>query len=234
MRELCLNCLRPQKACFCSKVDSFETQTKFIILMHPKESKKSFLGTGRLSHTALKNSQIIVGVNFDEDPQVQAILNNNSNECILLYPGESSINLSRETLPVTPKQRIIFILDGTWPCAKKMMRKSTSLHDLPRVSFETKKTSEFIIKHQPANYCLSTIESIYVLLSELEEQKLEDTKGKKQTLLQALENLVQFQIKCANDPSLQNFKRFKERADVLPRERVASKKWEKRKVCFQD
>src|SRR5690606_29197508 len=156
-------CRRPEVACFCDELISFDTNARFIILMHPKEAKKERLGTGRLSHLLLKNSEIIVGENFDHNKGVQEILCDQKNECLVRYHGPLAHNISESSLQIK-KRLVIFVIDGTWPCAKSMMRDSKTLHYVPKLSFTPEKESLFQIKQQPAKECLSTIESFYYLL----------------------------------------------------------------------
>ena len=232
-RQLCLKCLRPVSSCFCSRLSPVPTQSKIILLMHPKEAKRSHLGTGRLAKSILPNAEIIVGENFDSNEKVQNILNSSDFFPMLLYPGERSINLSKDQL-IIPEERIpvIFVLDGTWPCAKSMMRDSHSLHSIMRISFDSSVESKFIIRQQPERYCLSTIESIYHLLCGLEIQGVEQLGQSKEELNKALQLLVDYQLECARDPSRNHY-----RAGTSykpPEQRRRSKKWSQRQVCFLD
>ena len=133
--------------------------------MHPMEFKKEKVGTGRFSHLILKNSEILVDINFDTNKRLQEILSDDSYETFLLYPGDVTIDLGTDELKnKTTKKSQFIVIDGTWPCAKKMMKLSTSLHDIPRVSFRADRVSEFKVKHQPMPGCLSTVESIHQVL----------------------------------------------------------------------
>jgi len=139
--------------------------------MHPKEYKKEKNGTGHMTQLQLENSEIIVGVDFTNNKRVNEILENSAS--FLLYPGNDSFNLStRESTEVNSfmgNNANIFILDGTWPCARKMLKLSTNLQALKRVSFDNEIKSKFIIKQQPAPLCLSTIESVYTVLNLLKQ-----------------------------------------------------------------
>lgn len=234
-RSMCYKCCRPKKACFCYLLEPFTTFVHFCFLMHPKEAKLSHVGTGRMTHCALKNSTIIVGENFDQSTEVQQILHNPELYPMLLYPGESSTNLSRQKIEKASfngRRPVIFILDGTWPCAKSMMRDTLSLHSIPRLSFDVDSTSRYLIRHQPAKYCLSTIESVYKLLSLLEKHEIERNLDSKEKMLEALDKLVEFQRQCALDPSLNHYRGRKKGFKEVS-ERVNAKRWEHRKVCFE-
>jgi DTW domain-containing protein YfiP len=203
--------------------------------MHPLEAKKSHIGTGRMAHVALKNSEIIVDNDFDDNPRFNTLLSSPEFFPILLYPGIDSINVNEDTIDhkeFKGKTPLIFILDGTWPCAKTMMKNTKKLHDLPKMSFSISKVSKFAIKHQPAKYCLSTIESIYYLLEGLEEQKLEDIGTVKETLLTALAATVEFHKKCASDPTMNNYTRDSKGPKPI-KERVDSIKWKTRNICYK-
>lgn len=228
----CLNCFRSTKSCFCQSIISFPTNSEFIILLHPKEAKKQRVGTGRISNLFLKESKIIIGEEFSDNSQVNNLLKSPVYFPVMLYPGEKSHDISQYpiSLPMD-KKLLIFILDGTWPCAKSMMRRSLNLQKLPRISFKITQLSRFVIKQQPAKYCLSTIESIYYLLTELEKCGLENLNNKHLALLTALDQMVNFQLKCINDPNLIGYRRQPTGSTRIKKE---SKKWIHRRICFEE
>ncbi|WBX74108.1 DTW domain-containing protein [Tenacibaculum pacificus] len=166
--------------------------------MHPKEYKKEKNGTGRMTNLQLENSEIIVGVDFTNNKRVNEILNKENNSSFLLYPGEDTFNLSvkksSDIISFMGDNPHIFILDGTWPCARKMLKLSKNLQKLKRVSFDNKIKSKFTIKQQPAPLCLSTIESVYTVLNLLNQSELEqcDTKN----FLVPFEKMIVHQIEC--------------------------------------
>ena len=101
----------------------------------------------------LENSEIIVGVDFTNNKRVNEILAKETSSSFLLYPGKENFNLSTrkgsEINSFMGNNPHIFLLDGTWPCARKMLKLSKNLHELKRVSFDNKIKSKFIIKQQP-------------------------------------------------------------------------------------
>ncbi|MFP5384600.1 MAG: tRNA-uridine aminocarboxypropyltransferase [Bacteriovoracia bacterium] len=228
--NLCLKCRRRLLTCVCEKLRPFETNSRFIILMHPMEFKKEKVGTGRFSHLILNNSEIIVDINFDENLRLQEILKDSDYETYLLYPGYETIDLGTDELKIKLLKRPQFIvIDGTWPCAKKMMKLSTSLHHLPRVSFNTKRESEFKVKHQPLPGCLSTVESIHQVLLDLNRMGVEETLSKEENLMEVFRHTVNQQIELAQDPNRQGYRK---KAFSSPSERKISKKWESRLLFF--
>ncbi|WP_239710146.1 tRNA-uridine aminocarboxypropyltransferase [Tenacibaculum piscium] len=200
-RITCYKCMMPSSSCICKHTNNLQTKTRFIILMHPKEYKKEKNGTGRMTNLQLENSEIIVGVDFTNNKRVNEIISKEKNSSFLLYPGEDSLNLSvsepAEISLFIGDNPHIFILDGTWPCARKMLKLSKNLQKLKRVSFDNKIKSKFSIKQQPAPLCLSTIESVYTVLNLLNQSNLEqcDTKS----FLLPFEKMIAHQIECMLD-----------------------------------
>lgn len=149
-----------------------------------------------MTQLQLENSEIIVGVDFTDNKRVNEILSSENNHSFLLYPGKDSFNLSTrksaETISFMGGNPHLFILDGTWPCARKMLKLSKNLQKLNRVSFDEKIISKFVIKQQPSALCLSTIESVHTVLNLLKENKMEqcDTKG----FLIPFEKMIEYQI----------------------------------------
>src|SRR5688572_6001260 len=60
----CYTCFWLKQSCRCPLITPFATDMRFVILMHTKEAKQAKLGTGRITHATLINSEIIVGVDF--------------------------------------------------------------------------------------------------------------------------------------------------------------------------
>jgi DTW domain-containing protein YfiP len=228
-RKVCNRCRRTLNACLCDSITEIKTQTKFVLLMHPMEAKKEKVGTGRLTHASLPNSEIIMGIDFTKDPRVNELINDDSKSCFVMYPGAQAINISSEKFEFnqSKKELVVFIIDATWPCAKKMMKLSLNLLDLPRLCFNPEVKSRFAIKQQPMDYCLSTIESVHYFLSALEKQGLEKLHGIQENLLGTLKALVDYQLACEKDPSRQTYRR---NSFTPEEERRKSVKWDSRSL----
>ena len=199
-REICYKCYRPKTSCICEHlINPISTNTKFVILMHPKEFRKTKNGTGHMTNNSLENCELYVGIDFTNHKRVNELLNNKTYEAFILYPDVNSIKLNTQKLP-NEKKALIFIIDSTWPCSKKILRLSINLHNLRKVSFEHNKSSQFKIKTQPNQYCLSTIESTLCLLEQLNLQNIENIPSKSlENFLKPFEQMVDYQVKCAFD-----------------------------------
>lgn len=228
----CYKCMRPSSTCICKHINPFQTKTRFIILMHPKEYKKEKNGTGHMTKLQLKNSEIIVGIDFTNNKRVNEILNQEQSSSFLLYPGKDNFNLSiRESSEINSFMGTnphIFILDGTWPCARKMLKLSKNLQNLKRVSFDNKIKSKFIIKQQPNSLCLSTIESVYTVLNLLKEGDLEQCETK--DFLIPFEKMIEHQLEYLLNPNSKNYSSTAKKT-IIPKDMY--KKSTERNIIFE-
>ena len=224
--------MRPSSTCICKHISPLLTKTRFIILMHPKEYKKEKNGTGHMTKLQLENSEIIVGVDFTNNKRVNELLNKDNSCSFLLYPGKDNFNLSvRKSSEINSfmgNNPHIFILDGTWPCARKMLKLSTNLQKLKRVSFDNKIKSKFIIKQQPEPLCLSTIESVYTVINLLKEGDLEQCETK--DFLIPFEKMIEYQLESILNPNNKNYRSTANR-EINPK--TMYKKDSERSIIFE-
>lgn len=179
----------------CDYITPIETKTKFVLLMHPKEFKKTKNGTGHFTNLSLKNSEIYVGIDFTNHEIINALINDEENTCYVLYPSDESINLNKTSITKEGKQIVIFLIDATWPCSRAMLRESPNLDALPKVSFTHEKSSNFIFKQQPKSYCLSTMESTLCVLELLNKHHDETLDAKAlNNFLRPFEKMVEYQL----------------------------------------
>ncbi|AXX92668.1 DTW domain-containing protein [Malaciobacter molluscorum LMG 25693] len=196
-RDFCYKCNRPQSSCMCKYIDSFETNTKFVILMHPKEHRKTKNGTGKITSLQLKNSEIFVGIDFSNNIKINNYIKNY--DCFVLYPDKSAIQLNFTSIKKqkSKKKILLFIIDSTWPCSKRMLKLSKNLNNLQKVSFISEQLSNFKFKTQPEHYCLSTIESTKTILELLNNHNIESIeKSKLDNFLLPFEKMVDYQLSC--------------------------------------
>jgi DTW domain-containing protein YfiP len=164
-RRSCLVCRRPATACYCALIKPFNSHPRFVILIQPREAKHR-LGTGRMAHLCVANSALIEGIDFSRHKQVEEIIHDPNVFSVLLYPEMSSMDLSRladqrTTLVPAGKEIVVFVPDGTWKTARKMVRLSRNLNTIPRVSFDPPTRSMYRIRRQPRPNFYCTLEAIH-------------------------------------------------------------------------
>lgn len=201
-RKLCFTCIQPEFGCYCSAIEKVDSKINFIILIHPIEVRRR-IATGRMSHLCLENSQLIAGQDYSNHPQVNQLIADSTSHSVILYPGVNSINLTplnisqRQELFPKGKRLNIFVIDGTWATAKKMVRQSENLRTLPRICFSPEKPSNFRVRKQPDPLYYSTIEAIHHTI-ELVGPTQGFAIGERQhdKLLKVFDLMVERQIEC--------------------------------------
>ncbi len=87
---------------------------------------------------------------------------------VLLFPEENAFK------PDSPELRaldsvILVVLDGTWDEAKKIYAWSPPLKSMPKLTLDIDAKSQYVVKTQPNDKCLSTVESVAYALNHLEQ-----------------------------------------------------------------
>ncbi len=211
------------------------SRTKFVFLMHPHEVKKVKAGTGRFTALSFADAEIVVGVEFDRDPRVASLLADPAYRPMLLYPGTGAKDLSKGELSAEElggKRLLVFLLDATWSLAKKMLKLSPRLQALPRLMFTPTAKSRWVIKQQPSELCLSTLEATHELMIALEKSGL-DRYERPEQLLTVFMAMQKFQVDCASDPEKMSYRRG---ATAYSRERKPTRQSPKaqRRLFFRD
>jgi DTW domain-containing protein YfiP len=162
-RPSCARCARPLAVCFCAHLQVLPARTRVLLLQHPRERRMG-IGTARMAHLSLPNSALRVGTDFSTDPVVIEALAGSSSPHVL-FPGPQAVDIA--TLPRDSSLTLI-VLDGTWWQARKLLKLNPVLAALPRVAFTPSQRSQYLIRRQPAEFCVSTIEALAQVLDTLE------------------------------------------------------------------
>jgi DTW domain-containing protein YfiP len=150
--------------CICAAIRRVATQTRVVILQHPRESDVA-INTAKLVELQLERAERHVAVQLSEVPALRARLADPAAPAILLYPGPEARDLA-EAPPAGPVTLVV--LDGTWWQAKKLFQQNPELARLPRYSLSPSSPSRYRIRREPALHCISTIEAIGEALALLE------------------------------------------------------------------
>lgn len=207
-RSICPTCTQPDFGCYCHNIRPFDSKINFVILIHPIEVKRR-IATGKMSHLCLQNSHLIKGQNYSDNSTVNRLIEDPEYHSVMLYPGPTSKNLSlmfepeKTNLFPADKKLRIFVLDGTWATAKKMIRQSENLKGLPRICFSPSKPSNFRVRKQPSANCYSTIEAIHHTIELLGESQGFDLQTRRHdNLINVFDYMVEKQLSFVNEANL--------------------------------
>ena len=169
--------------------------------MHPKEAKRNRTGTGRVAHAGLIDSEILIGIDFTKNARLCELLADERYYPVLLYPGDDAWNAHKEGFKaeIGGKKLLAIIIDSTWFCSKKMLKLSTNIMALPKLSFARAYKSIYTFKKEPSEECVSTIETCYYLIKELQESEIVDKGVNPECLMNAFKGLIKFQLQKEND-----------------------------------
>lgn len=189
-RPLCARCARPAAVCLCAHLSSVETETRVVILQHPRESAVP-IGTARLAELVLRNAECHVGIDFHEMSAVRAALARPSAPALVLFPGEGAERLEDRASsgPCT-----LVVIDGTWWQAAKILKRNPILARLPRYALAPGEPSRYRIRRAPAAHCISTIEAIAQALAVLEKKP-----ALAAAILPVFDALVETQLRFARE-----------------------------------
>lgn len=183
---------RPKVVCWCPALPNprLSPKSRIIILQHPAEEKRC-LRTALMLQLGLESDKCLVykGKKFPllkHPSELEEYLK--SSNTLLLYPSIKSIPI--ENIDKTNGPFNIVLIDGTWPQAKSIYASSTILHQLQQVKLISCGISNYIIRTQPTEGCLSTLETAAETLS-----ILEDSDIYRKELIRPLRMLCQYQLK---------------------------------------
>lgn len=165
-RDLCSRCKRPMTVCWCPHLPSCKltTRTRVVILQHPNEQKRN-VRTAPMLEAALQNCHIVRGRHFSKHPLLQEVYADEVNTFVL-YPGPQAVDVSDLS---KGRSYNLIVIDGTWPQAKSLYFANKELHNLKKVKITPTHPSYYVVRTQPHSECLSTVESVALAMSWLEE-----------------------------------------------------------------
>ncbi|CAG9566019.1 unnamed protein product [Danaus chrysippus] len=173
MRDLCMKCKRPSVVCWCKGLppERLVPRSTVILLQHPGEEKRCLRTAPMLQLGLVENKCLIYKGKKFPQPRHENLENILTQpNTILLYPSKAAINI--QELDKDMSSYNLVIIDGTWPQAKAIYASSPILHNIKQVKLITTNTSNYIIRTQPTEGCLSTLETAAEALSQLENNPL--------------------------------------------------------------
>jgi DTW domain-containing protein YfiP len=159
----CIHCRLPAQACICSRLKNTDLPFKIILCSHSKEWQRND-NTGQW---AVLSSPDIKRYRWHRKPELiqppfdlaELCLENTSSSDYsstghyLLFPSADSQPISQLEQKITH----VWVIDGTWQEAQKMLNQSPWLKNLPKISI-TSATSQFVLRRNQQG--LSTMEAI--------------------------------------------------------------------------
>lgn len=151
----CISCRLPVDACVCEQIQVCPMPFNIMVCSHAKEWQK----TDNTAHWAYLSSPDIKRIKWHRKPE--RICSDVNLEKLpdltghyLLFPAKDAVDIELCDLNIEQ----LWVVDGTWQEAQKMLRQSPWLNDLPKVKIANISDSQFTLRRNQRG--LSTIEAI--------------------------------------------------------------------------
>jgi len=173
-RTLCERCVRPQRVCICDSfpIHPFPISTTIHIVQHPREQDSRLLTTVPLLCECVPKNKCIIyrGKRFPQSKFPELHKTCSLEDTVVLYPSADAISIE-DYLKETKTHNVnMVVLDGTWREAKSIYFNNKLLHGLKKVKLCGSWKSQFVIRTQPNNDSLSTIEAVAIAVGQLENK----------------------------------------------------------------
>lgn len=151
----CTQCRLPVNACVCAKIQVCEMPFNIMICSHAKEWQKM----DNTAHWAFLSSPEIERIKWHRKTErinstlALSELTELSGQ-YLLFPSDDAIDIQQPELNIER----LWVVDGTWQEAQKMLRQSPWLNHLPKVKITSHADSQFVLRRNQRG--LSTLEAI--------------------------------------------------------------------------
>ncbi|OHT26133.1 DTW domain-containing protein [Providencia stuartii] len=143
----CQYCLLPTPQCLCQHIVPTEAKSQFCLIMFDGEVFKPS-NTGKLIADVMPDTLAFQWSRTEPDSRLLAVLQDPTRQPYLIFP-ESYAQSGRKVVnqpTISDKPPLFILLDGTWPEARKMFRKSPYLDNIPVLSINTKARTDYLLR----------------------------------------------------------------------------------------
>ena len=162
--ERCPGCRLVPSHCLCALRPEVPTQAGMCLLMADIEPLKPS-NTGWLIADVVQRTFAFGWARTEVDPALLALLADPQWQPYVVFPGEfvAPERLVHEVSTTDANKRpLFFLLDATWPEARKMFRKSPYLNALPVLSLHPEQVSHYQLRRsrRDDHFCTSEVASL--------------------------------------------------------------------------
>lgn len=155
----CQRCLLVQLYCLCDTITPQQAKSRFCLVMFDTEPMKPS-NTGRLIADILPQTEAFQWSRTEPPQALLDLVRNPDYQPMVVFPS-SYADADRQVLSTPPagKPPLFIMLDGTWPEARKMFRKSPWLDNLPLISVDLSRVSAYSLRevHAEGQYCTAEV-----------------------------------------------------------------------------
>ncbi|TKI05288.1 tRNA-uridine aminocarboxypropyltransferase [Martelella alba] len=182
----CDACLLPESLCLCDHIKPETARSRFCLLMFDTEPLKPS-NTGRLIADILPDTQAFLWSRAAPAAAMLAAVNDGGRQPYVVFPARQA-DVDRTVVNhIDPNGRppLFILLDGTWPEAGKMFRKSPYLSPFPVLSLDLTTRSRYQLRESPEHGRHCTAEVAAALLRQAGDQTAADALSRHFALFRA-------------------------------------------------
>ncbi len=166
--ERCAGCRLVPSHCLCALRPQVPTRAGVCLIMADIEPLKPS-NTGWLIADVVADTFAFGWARTEVDPALLALLADPQWQPYVVFPGEfvAAQRVVTEVIPVDGKRSLFVLLDGTWPEARKMFRKSPYLDHLPVLSVQPERLSSYRLRRsrRDDHFCTSEVAALCLELA---------------------------------------------------------------------
>lgn len=171
-RPNCKRCNRPERVCVCFAFPASPVKIKSTIhiLQHPREQDFRQLTTVPLLQQCIpeRSCRVYRGKRFPKSKFGDLHDVCSKSNAALLYPSKDAVDIKDFVKQLDDEPLQLIVLDGTWQEARAIKHNYKILDNIPKVQLTGSWRSEFVIKTQPTDDCVSTLEAVAIAISQIE------------------------------------------------------------------
>ncbi|USH04031.1 DTW domain-containing protein [Grimontia kaedaensis] len=158
--------------CLCEAVPKLDSHVRIELLMHETETGRA-TNTGQLLENALPYCRRHVWQRKTPPLELLTLLADPAAQPYLVFPGEEAIALEKAVSRMTSKPEAkpihFIIIDATWQQARKMLRQSPWLEDVPMITLPEGLSTRYALRRNQPEGSLCTCEVGMVLMDAMGE-----------------------------------------------------------------
>jgi DTW domain-containing protein len=167
--ERCTGCRLVLSHCLCALRPRVPTRAGVCLIMADIEPLKPS-NTGWLIADVVTDTFSFGWARTSVDPALLALLADPQWQPYVVFPGEfvATERVVTDVIAVASKRPLFVLLDGTWPEARKMFRKSPYLDRLPVLSLQPERLSSYRLRRsrRDDHFCTSEVAALCLELAD--------------------------------------------------------------------
>lgn len=171
VKKQCLKCGLEYNNCICDYKIIINSGAEIWLLTHMNELERTN-NTGRLIENAINTTKVFKWERTVQNKELKKLIESNKYNIYIIMAADREEEIKRKVnYKKNSKQTVFLILDGTWKEVRKILRKTECLNDLPILSLDVDKKTEYELRRNSDDNHICTVEVGIELLNIIGEDE---------------------------------------------------------------